>query len=740
MSNENSNNEDSDKKPKLKKRSAPKTPIKKMSLADLMGDEEIQKFLSETEDDDKQLEKKTEPKEEIKIPPPKKESLQKQTKSGKKNLENKDVLGAISQLSKLSGSDEDSIEFEEISDESDEDLKRYIEQLEDAEKPSGTFSDLDSSDEVYSFEQPDISLPISPTELDESDLAKEKKELEKNLEKKIKTTEESEGEKPRKLSILGLKKRATPSKLKPKALRRIGIAFICFILLMPSFLLIPSYESNYSRQLLSSPYLGYMIWKEDINSRVDSKFIPAFAEKFVNPNVNLVMMRGETEYFKFMIRSLFSMPTKVQMSVSDFVHPDQTHLISNTNFVLLTEENVEGIYYPDQLKYQESEFELQSNTNYAIVLKYQSPNNATPGIYSGNLTLKLGTIESVVSISLKILNSELPQHNRIIFHSHNKLNAISDIETFRSLRISTAYIEYDYQYDINTNVFTFNWTKFDLLMNAAVSAGLEYFDISLRWIAPDGMNLFSSEYNASIIDAYTKIWQHITANNWQNFTLVDLGYQYSEAQIAKAANHISLIKIADPDIKILAGLPLTLESILRLKDIDIWALSQLDLQTKPEYVNNLLSNGKKILLAIEPKTELPYMNLKITNPLLHARLLPWLVFNFNLDGIYLYNSSDSRINAFGYGEDGLSTGLLLYRNDSEIVPSIRWTVFSQGIEDLGYLVRIKEIAQNYQETEAGQKALTIINESNKLIKSYIDYSISSSDYESLRLNMAEIFE
>lgn len=676
---------------------------------------------------------------EIKAPSFKKGPLQKPSKSSKKNLENKDVLGAISQLSKLSGADSESIELEEISEESDEELKNYLDQLEEGEKSSGTFSELDSSEDLYSFEQQDISLPISPTELDESDLTKEKRELEKSVDKKIKSVEESKTETSSKFSIMGMKKRAIPTKLQPKTLRRFGIAVICFMLLVPSFLLIPSYETNYARQLLSSPYLGYMVWKEDVNSRVDPKFIPAFAEKFVNSNIKLVMMKGETEYFKFVIRSLFSMPIRARISVSDFIHSDETHIITNTNFELLTEEKVEGIYYPDQLKSQGSEFELQSNTNHVLLLKYKSPNNIASGIYSGNLTLKLGTIETVVSISLTILNIDMPSNTKMIFYSDNKINSMSDIETFRSLRISTARIDYEYQYNINSTSFSFNWTRFDLFMNEAISAGLEYLDVSLRWNAPDGMTLFSSEYNASIIDAYTKIWQHITANYWQNFTLVDLGYQYSETQIAKVIGYSSLIKNVSSDIKILAGVSLSLETLLRLKNIDIWALSQLDLQTKSEYVNNLLSNGKKILLAIEPKTELPYMNLKITSPLIHARLLPWLVFIFNLDGIYLYNTSDARINAFGYGEDGLSTGLLLYRNGSEIRPSIRWTVFSQGIEDLAYLMKIKDIAQNDQDKEAGQKALMIINESNKLIKSYFDYSISSSDYEDLRNRMAEFF-
>ena len=64
---------------------------------------------------------------------------------------------------------------------------------------------------------------------------------------------------------------------------------------------------------------------------------------------------------------------------------------------------------------------------------------------------------------------------------------------------------------------------------------------------------------------------------------------------------------------------------------------------------------------------MPFMNLKLTNPLIHARLILFLVFRFNVYGL-IYIQSDVRKNAFGYGEDGLLSGLLLIEkahNNSE---------------------------------------------------------------------------
>jgi hypothetical protein len=731
-----------EKKKELQKITAPKTPIKKMSLADLMGDDEIQKFLAETEESEelKEMESEPEPKIEIRSPPAKKSTTQQVPKKQSKKLDNKDVLGAISQLSKLTGGEPDSIETEDISEASDEELKNYIEQLDEESEPIGSpFTELGQSNELYSYEQSDISLPLSPTELEESELEKEKKDLEKDLDKKIKTISDTvEEEKKAKLSIFGLKKRALPTKIQPKVLRRIGIAFICLVLLVPTILLIPSYETNFSRQLLSSPYLGYMVWKEEMDARVDPKFIPAFAEKFVNPSVQLVMAKGETKYFKFVIRSLFSTSIQAQILLSDFYDSENNNTIDRSQFDLLKERKDEGIFYPDKLEAQSSEFEVVPNTNYVLIIKYHASTNVTAGDFSGNMTLLLGNSQFIVTINLKIKNVEIPNHEKLIFYSGNNIDSITDIQTLKSLKISTMKFEYTYEYNATANAFIFNWTQFDLLMNTAIANSLEYVDISFRWNPPTGISQFNSQYNTSIIDAYTTIWNHMVANGWQNYTMVDLGYQYSELQMSSAAKLISLIKSVSSEIRVLCGAVLSIDSIQLLNMVDIWAISQLDLQTKPQLVNNLLANGKKILLAVEPNTQLPYMNLKLTNPLIHARLLPWFVFVFNLDGIYLYNTSDARPNAYGYGEDGLLTGLLLYRTDATIIPSLRWIIFSQGLEDLSYLIATKQIAQQNQDAEVGQNALATINQVNKLIKSYTDYSISSSEYAVLRLQLAEI--
>lgn len=715
------------KKTSLQKISAPKMPIKKVTLEEMIKEEQ-EKGLVDADLEVEQIKKEFEASLKIPQPTAKKPS---RPKAGR-------VKDVISGLDKHFGGEGeiDYRESEDVSDEAEEDHSSFLQYIQDTGRISPGFRELGASDDIYSYESDDLSFPVSPSELDEIQSRRMQKELE--MEKKAKKKKKDSAQ-ALKLTLSGIKGKIFPTNVQSKTARRVGIALIILVLLVPIIFIVPAYNKNCSRQLLVSPYLGYMVWKEDASSRVDDNFMPAFAEKFVNHSIEIEQMKGETEYFKFVIKSIFTSERIARVSITDFVNNEKNTTIDKSSLNLLKEVKDEYVFYADKLGKAESEFTLLPNTNYPIYLEFNCPEVIEAGVYSGNLSLVLGDVTQDISIALTVVDVQLPSHSKMMFFSENILDSVNVVDSLQALNVYSGRIEFDYTHDPLAKTFSFNWTNFDIIMAAAVSKGFKNIDVSFRWNVPkEEIIVFGSSFNESVIDAYTKIWSHLSANNWTDYSIVDLGYSYTDSEIEDVSKMIKLIKSVSSDIKILAGAPLSIETLKAFSKVDIWAISQVDLQNSAYLVDSLLSSGKDILIAIEPKTQMPFMNLKLTNPLIHARLIPLLVFRFNVYGLYFYNTSDARENAFGYGEDGLLSGLLLYREGDTIIPSLRFLMLAQGLEDLGLYTKTEQIAQTFQDTEKGENALTAINKLKPLIISYSEISIDASKYDAIRSEMISI--
>jgi hypothetical protein len=573
--------------------------------------------------------------------------------------------------------------------------------------------------------------------MDEEDHSAEKKQLEKGFEKKIQDMKETQSEETKATAKTSAPKRTGFSKKASKKVKRAIALTLCVMIIFPSILLINSYDTSCSRQLLVSPHLGYLVWQDDVNTRIDPNFAPLSAEKNVDPSISLRSAKNEVEYSRFAIRSLYTDTKSVEFSISNLQLTDGSAIIAQSNIKIYNVQSALSDQIQDVLVEIEmgKKLSIETEKNAVFLIQIQTPASAVAGEYSGNFTLILDSLEFTIEIGLNVFDFSLPSLNsKTIIYGGNEIKTQSDIEKLSSVGIYSAKIPLNFTYEASTQLTTFEWTTFDSLMQSAISQGFSKIDVSIELDLPESFVVLGQEYNASYLDAYSKIAQHIKANNWITKVYVDMGHQTGSEELYASSGLIKLIKQADSDLSITFGTKLNATNIERFGLVNHWIISIKDLDSEFPLFKEMKRSGKSVLLFVDDSIQMPFLNLKLTNPLVHARLIPWLIYQFNLDGFYYFDTVNMQPNAFGYGPDGLSSGLLIYSNEEgDFHPSERFEILKQGFEDLSYLLAFRGLEESTQKTE-------LISRINVLIARFSSVSLDSQKYIGIRNDIAQLLQ
>jgi hypothetical protein len=261
---------------------------------------------------------------------------------------------------------------------------------------------------------------------------------------------------------------------------------------------------------------------------------------------------------------------------------------------------------------------------------------------------------------------------------------------------------------------------------------------------------FGDNYDQLKIEYMRMVTEHLAEKGQ-----IDKGYNYITdepvpEQYPKVKAASELCRMADQRIKVL--LTEQVEKDL-VGSVDIWVpiLPAYD-ETRSKERQKA---GEQVWWYVCCGPHHPYPNNFIDYPALDHRILSWITWRYGVNGILYWSATYWRDNPWevamsytpdGKGKWGNGDGRLIYpaaRKPSETfidkgpIPSIRWEMIRDGVEDYDYFAILKAKLAKSKPGPAADKARAALALVNSLAKSRTDFTRDPAKLEFARHKVAE---
>lgn len=504
-----------------------------------------------------------------------------------------------------------------------------------------------------------------------------------------------------------------------------------------------------------------LIWFEFAEQKVYSE-TPA-PNGIIKSKIHIAGARNEKESFQVVVRPKSDL-RNCTIEFTDLIHSNKLSIIERnqlTHYIegyvdIKNRSTINGVkgLNPDYLL-QKDRFDLLAQTNNPLWINIKIPVNTQPGIYQGQILLKIGNKHyATIPLQVTVWNFTLPQNNHLYVRSNFWLHLIKKYDFRENNQILADYytnlrnhrINALSTINLNTRIVNDTLVCFfdefgNKIRNLFDNYGFEAITVSpffgdaagwkfrRKWM---GVDLESPKFEYLLRQYCKKLENYLMVNGWLDRCWL---YYWDEPQLddsdfRKIVEIGKIIKETAPNVKIF----MTKWPIPELFGIvDIWCIPFTKRYFCPQVITQRKSLGEKIFIYRND----PY----IDTPLIDKRLYAWRYRLADIDGVYAWwnltfwqkdpYKFSLQVEKKGDDENILrpGDGVLLYPNpDSNGPPvnSLRWEVFHQGIEDYEYFWLLEQaILRAYKRLHAHNAftdyaAYRIKEYLNVLIKDYFD--------------------
>lgn len=554
-----------------------------------------------------------------------------------------------------------------------------------------------------------------------------------------------------------------------KSLRTGALAF----LIIAPVLIVEGYTFYTTHE---RPIVGYnpgrhLVWIEESTDRVSPQELVATGLPTESGSYEVYMAKNEYEAFQLVVRPLNFYMNDIWFKVTNLQHQtDINSTIDDDNVTIRYAEPVIKNQYPDILKPIASHPNLERNRNHVFWVSIRTSNN-TEGTYSGQIEIKANDVRKPVAtlnLDVHIWNFTIPEERNIRTNVGRQYTDDDWINNYAAHRINTygvpfkALDEYnesegiDWEgkccwYNKSDSTWIFNWTWWDAQMQKNIDLGMNGFRVRCPLDIPYTEKLWTNEsWREGTLNYYAELNDHFVAKGWADYAYI---YEVDEPQF-HVPDGISLgqffgyladlfrdIKAVAPNLKIAITYQPNEMAEIMYPYIDIWI--PLSNEFNPERILERQQAGDEIWYYTCVQPNAPYANTMLYNHLYETRILPWMVWFYNLSGYLFWASSSYRHEGYTVGYNGYGDGVLLYDHYSgNLYDSCRWEMLLQGQEDYEYFHMLNQTVHLLQGTEYEGNANLLYqeftNEFNSLITSHNEFVRASHPFRALRDRVGEM--
>lgn len=305
----------------------------------------------------------------------------------------------------------------------------------------------------------------------------------------------------------------------------------------------------------------------------------------------------------------------------------------------------------------------------AFFLRLNVEADAAPGLHQGRIAIKAGEEQIVLTVSLKIYQTVIPELKDAAFHMTNwihlpavkKLHHV-EIKSEEYYKVIQEYVRN--QVDMRSDylkipmgepvkdeegkVIDFDFSHAAAVGNLALECGMIYLtgEFPATWLKWDDASLYLNwdhEVAIGTLEGYrqlklyfTRAWECVCKNHWQNCYTQSLT---DEPQFRNQADYRALSAICRkcmPGITILEAV----ETTDIAGALDIWAVKQATYEKYIDIYRTLQDMGEEMMIYSCGFPAGAMMNRVIDLPLVVSRLFMWVCYHYHCHG-FLH---------FGYGE------------------------------------------------------------------------------------------
>ncbi len=429
--------------------------------------------------------------------------------------------------------------------------------------------------------------------------------------------------------------------------------------------------------------------------------------------------------------------------------------------------------YPDPLPEFTSMTAIKGVNNPIWLTVYVPPKTA-PGDYKGTVDITADGMKKLsVPVKLRVWNFELPTVSALrtaygcyigkaaeyqgatTREQRRKLVELYNMDFWRHRVAPYApYAEYGIKGTVTDGKLTLDFSDFDVAIQ-------KFFPMFNSFNLPGfgmgdtaGLN-FGDDYDQLKVEYMRMVTEHLV-----NKGQIAKAYNYitdepTEEQYKSVTQAAELCRMADQRIKVL--LTEQVEQPL-IGAVDIWV------PVLPAYdeakSKARQAAGEEVWWYVCCGPHHPYPNNFIDYPAIDHRILHWITWRYGVNGVLYWSANYWRDNPWetsmsytpdGKGKWGNGDGQLLYppvktKSDTFVakgpVPSIRWEMIREGVEDYDYFKILSDRVKKNQAkggpaVAKGQEALKLVD---SCAQSRTQYCQDPAKLESVRAQVAEAIE
>lgn len=437
--------------------------------------------------------------------------------------------------------------------------------------------------------------------------------------------------------------------------------------------------------------------------------------------------------------------------------------------------------WPDPLPLLEGEWQPQPGRNQALWITITVPAGTAAGDYTGSITLKNAKWTRTIPLSLHVWAFQLPEYtalrsgfgispDAIRRYHHIKSPESMDkqwnlyMRNFAQHRLCPynpmSLTSIDYKLSADNQSYKFDFTGFDREVTRYLDGmGFNSFVINMPGMGGgrypkydlgslNGHDYGTPEYDRLMTDYGKQLTDHLKSKGWLNKAYT---YWYDEPETADypfVTDRMELIKRYAPGLK-----RMLTEEFQKplLGKIDLWCpvLSNYSATVAPQ--RQKLGEEVWWYICCVPKE--PYIGEFIDHPAIESRMWLWQTWKFGVQGVLIWETawwtSDAQFKTpqdpwqdpMSYTSEGTGTwgngdGRYFYppklkpASTDEVlcepIPSMRWELLTEGIQDWEYLSLLKqkvESARNNGKSESSlAKARDLLTVPDSICKDLTHYT------------------
>ena len=499
--------------------------------------------------------------------------------------------------------------------------------------------------------------------------------------------------------------------------------------------------------------------------------------------VRVSAARNEYEAFQLVLRPSKAL-ANIRVTPHALIGPKKAKIgadnvsvrsVEYLNVTQPTSPDVQPGMYPDPLP-EFGPVIAAAGRNTPIWVTVYVPPKTVRGDYSGTIDITASGLKVSVPVKLHVWNFELPRVSALrtaygcgmdgpcsyqsatTLDQKRRLLDHYNLDFFRH-RIAPyePYAFYGIKPKLENGRIQLDYSDFDVavqkyfpLFNGYNLPGFAMGDTA--GMAPDLIR-GGDNYDQLKIEYMRMVTEHLAAKGQ-----IDKGYNYImdepvPEQYPKVKAAAELCRMADQRIKVL--LTEQVEKDL-IDSVDIWV------PVLPNYdeasSKARQEAGEEVWWYVCCGPHHPYPNNFIDYPALDHRILSWITWRYGVNGILYWSATYWRDNPWqtamsltpdGKGKWGNGDGRLIYPPvrkpsdkfiDKGPVPSIRWEMIRDGVEDYDYFAILKAKLAKSKPGPAADKARAALALVNSLAKSRTEFTRDPAKLESARQKVAEAIE